>query len=311
MITFNQITKQYPDKLALNQLSLKVQSHEFFVLVGPSGSGKTTLLKMINRLETPTSGSVSIDDKNVNDLNLTKLRQNIGYVLQSGALFPNMTVFQNAAIQLANLNWEPEKQHDRVAELLTEVGLPPKEFMTKMPHELSGGEAQRVGIVRALAASPMIVLMDGPFSALDPVSTRQLQDLVLQLHQTLATTFVFVTHDMQEAIKLADHLAVIHNGELQQIGTPNEILAAPTNDFVKNFFRDASQQKAFLARVIESGLGQPKSHQKALVLQQTDTIMDWATILHRNPAALIEVANVVLVPTDFPAYIATMKKGDH
>lgn len=311
MITFNQITKQYPDKLALNQLSLKVQSHEFFVLVGPYGSGKTTLLKMINRLETPTSGSVSIDDKNVNDLNLTKLRQNIGYVLQSGALFPNMTVFQNAAIQLANLNWEPEKQHDRVAELLTEVGLPPKEFMTKMPHELSGGEAQRVGIVRALAASPMIVLMDEPFSALDPVSTRQLQDLVLQLHQTLATTFVFVTHDMQEAIKLADHLAVIHNGELQQIGTPNEILAAPTNDFVKNFFRDASQQKAFLARVIESGLGQPKNHQKALVLQQTDTIMDWATILHRNPAALIEVANVVLVPTDFPAYIATMKKGDH
>lgn len=281
------------------------------MLVGPSGSGKTTLLKMINRLETPTSGSVSIDDKNVNDLNLTKLRQNIGYVLQSGALFPNMTVFQNAAIQLANLNWEPEKQHDRVAELLTEVGLPPKEFMTKMPHELSGGEAQRVGIVRALAASPMIVLMDGPFSALDPVSTRQLQDLVLQLHQTLATTFVFVTHDMQEAIKLADHLAVIHNGELQQIGTPNEILAAPTNDFVKNFFRDASQQKAFLARVIESGLGQPKNHQKALVLQQTDTIMDWATILHRNLAALIEVANVVLVPTDFPAYIATMKKGDH
>ncbi|WP_430490216.1 ABC transporter ATP-binding protein [Lactiplantibacillus pentosus] len=312
MITFKQVTKTYAQSVALQRVNLTINSRELFVLVGPSGSGKTTLLKMINRLNEPTSGEVRIDDQKVNDVEVQTLRRTIGYVLQSGALFPNMTVFENAAISLAVLGWPIKKQHERVNALLQLVGLAPQKFAERHPSELSGGEAQRVGIVRALAADPLIVLMDEPFSALDPISKRQLQELVLTLHQRLETTFVFVTHDMQEAIKLADRMAVIHNGELQQVGTPAEILTMPKNKFVTNFFAGEVNTKLYLQAVLTAHLGTVSSSEtsnEAIELKRTDTLSTWAAILAKKPRALIRVDGKVLAPQDLMQYMATIQSG--
>lgn len=312
MITFKQVTKTYAQSVALQRVNLTINSRELFVLVGPSGSGKTTLLKMINRLNEPTSGEVRIDDQKVNDVEVQTLRRTIGYVLQSGALFPNMTVFENAAISLAVLGWPIKKQHERVNALLQLVGLAPQKFAERHPSELSGGEAQRVGIVRALAADPLIVLMDEPFSALDPISKRQLQELVLTLHQRLETTFVFVTHDMQEAIKLADRMAVIHNGELQQVGTPAEILTMPKNKFVTNFFAGEVNTKLYLQAVLTAHLGTVSSSEtsnEAIELKRTDTLSTWAAILAKKPRALIRVDGKVLAPQDLMQYMATIQLG--
>lgn len=312
MITFKQVTKTYAQSVALQRVNLTINSRELFVLVGPSGSGKTTLLKMINRLNEPTSGEVRIDDQKVNDVEVKTLRRTIGYVLQSGALFPNMTVFENAAISLAVLGWPIKKQHERVNALLQLVGLAPQKFAERHPSELSGGEAQRVGIVRALAADPLIVLMDEPFSALDPISKRQLQELVLTLHQRLETTFVFVTHDMQEAIKLADRMAVIHNGELQQVGTPAEILTMPQNKFVANFFAGEVNTKLYLQAVLTAHLGTVSSSEtsnEAIELKRTDTLSTWAAILAKKPRALIRVDGKVLAPQDLMQYMATIQSG--
>lgn len=312
MITFKQVTKTYAQSVALQRVNLTINSRELFVLVGPSGSGKTTLLKMINRLNEPTSGEVRIDDQKVNDVEVQTLRRTIGYVLQSGALFPNMTVFENAAISLAVLGWPIKKQHERVNALLQLVGLAPQKFAERHPSELSGGEAQRVGIVRALAADPLIVLMDEPFSALNPISKRQLQELVLTLHQRLETTFVFVTHDMQEAIKLADRMAVIHNGELQQVGTPAEILTMPQNKFVANFFAGEMNTKLYLQAVLTAHLGTVSSSETsndAIELKRTDTLSTWAAILAKKPRALIRVDGKVLAPQDLMQYMATIQLG--
>jgi osmoprotectant transport system ATP-binding protein len=223
-----------------------------------------------------------------------------------------MTVFENAAISLAVLGWPIKKQHERVNALLQLVGLAPQKFAERHPSELSGGEAQRVGIVRALAADPLIVLMDEPFSALDPISKRQLQELVLTLHQRLETTFVFVTHDMQEAIKLADRMAVIHNGELQQVGTPAEILTMPQNKFVANFFAGEMNTKLYLQAVLTAHLGTVSSSETsndAIELKRTDTLSTWAAILAKKPRALIRVDGKVLAPQDLMQYMATIQLG--
>ncbi len=307
MIRLENVTKRFVSHDALNNLSLTIKSGELFVLVGPSGSGKTTLLKMINRLNEPTTGNVTIDGANVKSFEIRHLRQNIGYVLQSGALFPNMTVAQNAAIQLETLGWDKQKRDQRIAELLDRVGLRATLFMNRMPSELSGGEAQRVGIVRALAAEPNIVLMDEPFSALDPISKRQLQDLVIQLHRELTTTFVFVTHDMAEAIKLADRLAVIHNGTLQQIGVPNEILAKPANTFVATFFGENDTQNIFLNQVVKAGFGQP-STEAGQILKGSDTIFDWAAQLKATPDLVIKVEQTTLRSVDLINYLASLEQ---
>lgn len=308
MITFDKVTKKYAQTVALNQVSLTIKSRELFVLVGPSGSGKTTLLKMINRLNEPTTGTVAIDDRDVQSIERQLLRRNVGYVLQSGALFPNMTVFQNATIPLETRGWSVADQHRKINDLLTRVGLDPEKFATRLPSELSGGEAQRVGIVRALAADPLIVLMDEPFSALDPLSKRQLQQLVLTLHHDLETTFVFVTHDMQEAVKLADRMAVIHDGQLQQVGTPAEILTAPKNEFVHNFFADETLAQTYLQAVVET---EPSVRQTGdvLDLKGTDTIFTWSQQLAQNPQLLIRVAGKLFSGATLIHYLATMRKG--
>lgn len=308
MIRFEKVTKTYADEDALHNLDLSISAGELFVLVGPSGSGKTTLLKMINRLVVPTSGKVMIADQDVAAMNLMELRRHTGYVLQTGALFPNMTVEQNAAIQLEALGWSEPKRQARVRELLQRVDLAPELFAQRKPSELSGGEAQRVGIVRALAADPNLVLMDEPFSALDPLSKRQLQDLILQLHQELKTTFVFVTHDMREAIRLADRLAVIHNGKLQQLGKPADILAAPANDFVRDFFDDPATRQRFLNQVIAAGIGRSvQAMDQYVTLKGSDTLFTWAAVVQKTATQNIRVGEKILTPVDLIAYLATLE----
>ncbi|KRM12012.1 ABC transporter ATP-binding protein [Paucilactobacillus suebicus] len=311
MIEFKDVTKKYDGQTALNNLNLTIHDGELFVLVGPSGSGKTTLLRMINQLVKQTTGTIKIDDQDVTKVDIMELRHQIGYVLQAGALFPNMTVEQNAGIQLEQFNWDVREKHDRICELLDKVGLDSKTFLNRMPSELSGGEAQRVGIVRALASQPKFILMDEPFSALDPLSRRQLQELVVKLHKELSTTIVFVTHDMQEAIKLADRLAVIHNGDLLQLGRPREILANPANDFVAEFFDDSTTRSLFLSQVTKTGFGRlQEDGDEPVTLDDSKTIFDWADLLNQHPRQMIIVDDLILEPQDLVAYMAQIGQVD-
>ncbi|MDC0815950.1 ABC transporter ATP-binding protein [Lactococcus petauri] len=240
-ITFKNVTKKYGDKAVLSDINLSIESHEFFVLVGSSGGGKTTLLKMVNRLIEPNKGQVLIDDQDIQTINLRDLRLQIGYVLQQIALFPNMTVLENIGIIPTMKGWSKRETRERVLELLPLVGLDAEKYLNRYPHELSGGEAQRIGILRAIACKPKIILMDEPFSALDPISRKQLQELVKDLQKTLKITTVFVTHDMSEGMAMADRIAILKDGELQQVGRPQEILNAPANTFVADFFTDYQQ----------------------------------------------------------------------
>lgn len=240
MIEFKHVTKRYTENLALDDFNLTINDQELFVLVGPSGSGKTTTLKMINRLITPSAGEIIINQKNIENYDLRQLRLKMGYVLQNIALFPNLTIEDNIAIQPEALHWPKKKRLERSRQLLSEVDLDPNKYATRFPDELSGGEQQRVGIVRALATDPQIVLMDEPFSALDPISRKQLQDLVLKIHEQLHLTIVFVTHDMNEALRLGTRIAVMRNGHILQVGTANEITNHPVDSFVESFFSTQS-----------------------------------------------------------------------
>ncbi len=236
MIVFENVTKKYENsQIAVNSIDLEINAGEFFVIIGPSGCGKTTLLKMINRLIPLTQGTIRINGKRISDYNIHELRWNIGYVLQQIALFPHMTIEENISIVPELKKWRSEDIGRRVRELLEMVGLDADQYSQRKPNELSGGEQQRVGVIRALAADPEIVLMDEPFSALDPISRTKLQDDLLQLQRSIQKTIVFVSHDMQEALKLADRILVMKDGRIVQIGTPQAIIQHPVNDFVREF----------------------------------------------------------------------------
>ncbi|BDR56693.1 ABC transporter ATP-binding protein [Xylocopilactobacillus apis] len=243
IINFQQVNKVYGDTTVVKDLDLEINEGEFFVLVGTSGSGKTTTLKMINHLITPTSGKVIVSGQNLNQANIRHLRLNIGYVLQESALFPNLTVEQNIAVIPEMKKWSKSKIYERVRELLEDVDLNPDEYAQRYPSDLSGGEQQRIGILRAIAVNPPLVLMDEPFSALDPIVRTQLQDLVLQIHRATKTTIVFVTHDMNEALRLGERIAVMRDGAIQQVATPQEITTNPANNFVNSFFAGSDLQQ--------------------------------------------------------------------
>lgn len=238
MIKFKNVSKKYDQKLALNNLNFQINNGEFFVLVGTSGSGKTTTLKSINRLIEPSSGEVLFENKSIKNRNLRDLRLDIGYVLQSGALFPNLTVYENIEIIPEMKNWDKNKIRKKCNELMIKVGLDPTIYSNRYPHELSGGEQQRIGILRAIITNPKILLMDEPFSALDPIIKRQLQDLIIEIHNETKITTVFVTHDMKEAIKLGDRICIMSKGEIIQLDTPENIKNNPKNDFVEKFFNE-------------------------------------------------------------------------
>ena len=241
MIEFQNVSKAFANKKILDHANFTIKDQEFFVLVGPSGSGKTTTLKMINQLVTHSEGKILINNEEISTANLRKLRLSVGYVLQQIALFPNLTVSENNALIPEMKGWDKAKIADRTNELLDLVGLNPKDYAQRQPSELSGGEQQRVGILRAIAANPKIVLMDEPFSALDPISRRQLQIFIKDLQKKMNLTVVFVTHDLDEALYLADRVAVMNDGLIQQIAEPADIYQHPANDFVKTFFKEYRQ----------------------------------------------------------------------
>ena len=213
-------------------MNLEIEPGEFVVLVGPSGSGKTTLLKMINRIYEPTSGVIEIDGVDVLSSPPAELRRQIGYVIQQTGLFPHMTVEANIAVVPSLLNWGKSRTKSRVDELLDLVGLPHADYAKRYPSQLSGGEQQRVGLARALAVEPPTMLMDEPFGALDAITRRRLQDELVRIHEEISQTVVFVTHDIEEALRLADKIAILRDGKIEQYGTPLEIMRTPANDFV-------------------------------------------------------------------------------
>lgn len=236
MIELINVGMTYPcGNVGLKNINLTINESEITVFIGPSGSGKTTLLKMINRLEDNTTGEVKINGKNVKEYDIHKMRWDIGYALQQVALFPHMNVEENIAIVPELKKWKKEKINARIDELLHMVGLEPEKYRKRKPSELSGGEAQRIGIARALAADPKIILMDEPFSALDPITRASLQEDVKKLQKQINKTIVFVTHDIEEAFLLGDKICIIQDGELIQSGTKQEIISNPKNDFVKKF----------------------------------------------------------------------------
>jgi osmoprotectant transport system ATP-binding protein len=236
MIRFEKVSKQYQEgTTAIKSLNMEIKEGEFFVIIGPSGCGKTTLLKMINRLIELSDGTIFVHNKKISEYDIHELRWNMGYVLQQIALFPHMTIEENIAIVPELMKWDDQKIWLRIDELMEMVGLPPAKYRSRKPKELSGGQQQRIGVIRALAADPDILLMDEPFSALDPISREKLQDDILYLQRRINKTIVFVTHDMQEAIKLGDRICIMKDGEIVQVGTPKEIIESPVNNFVHDF----------------------------------------------------------------------------
>lgn len=235
MLSIKGLTKIYQGTTkAVDDVTIDIEDGEFVAFIGTSGSGKTTALRMLNRMIEPTSGTITIDGKDVNKMNPVELRRSIGYVLQQIGLLPHMTIKENIVLVPKLLKWSEEKKDKKARELLKLVDLP-ESYLDRYPSELSGGQQQRIGVVRALAAEQNIILMDEPFGALDPITRDTLQDLVKELQQKLNKTFIFVTHDMDEAIKLADKICIMSEGKVLQFDTPDNILSAPANDFVRDF----------------------------------------------------------------------------
>lgn len=237
MIKIDQVTKKYGDFIAVKKLSLTVNQGEFLVVLGPSGCGKSTLLKLINKMILRDNGRIEVEDKNIDEIKGEELRKTIGYVIQSIGLFPHMNVKKNIATVPQLLKWGEKRIDKRVDEMLLLVGLEPEKYKLKKPSQLSGGEAQRVGVARALASDPGILLMDEPFGAVDPINRLRLQKEFRQIQRRLKKTVVFVTHDTDEAILLADRICIMNKGKVVQVDTPERIVLHPKNDFVENFFK--------------------------------------------------------------------------
>ncbi|MDF1524700.1 MAG: ABC transporter ATP-binding protein [bacterium] len=235
MISLNQVTKEYPGKIAVDELTFEVEDGEFCVIIGPSGCGKSTTLRMINRLIPVSGGSITLDGKDIYNYRPEELRRQIGYAIQSVGLFPHMTVARNIGIVPQLMNWDMSRIRRRTDELLDLLNLDPGVYRDQYPRQLSGGEAQRVGVARALAADPAILLMDEPFGAIDPITRESLQTEFARIQKELKKTIVFVTHDIDEAIRIATRILVLKDGKLVQYDTPENIMTAPAGRFVTEF----------------------------------------------------------------------------
>ncbi len=247
LIEVQNISKSFNGHEVVNNISFTVNEGETLILLGKSGCGKTTLLKMINRLLEPTSGTITINNKNISLERPEQLRKNIGYVIQNIGLFPHYTVEQNIEIVPLLLKWGGGQRKKRVHELLDLVGLSPKEFLNRYPHELSGGQKQRVGLIRALASDPPIVLLDEPFGALDPITRKEIQNEFKHLEVLINKTMILVTHDVFEAFYLGDRICLMNAGKVEQIGTSQELVFSPRSVFVKDFFKPHKEQLDLLA----------------------------------------------------------------
>ncbi|MEH7075312.1 ABC transporter ATP-binding protein [Neobacillus drentensis] len=235
MIEFKNIVKKYRTKTIIKPFSLDIEAGQLVVFIGPSGCGKTTLLKMINKLIQPTSGKIFVNGTDISTMNPIELRRNIGYVIQNTGLFPHMSIKENLELIPKLKGESPNSIAKKTGELLELVGLDPNEYLHRYPKELSGGQQQRIGVARAFSTNSDIILMDEPFSALDPVTRSSLQDELFQMQKELNKTIIFVTHDMDEAIKIADKICILKDGDILQYDTPENILKNPANDFVEDF----------------------------------------------------------------------------
>ncbi|MBN2247618.1 MAG: ABC transporter ATP-binding protein [Coriobacteriia bacterium] len=257
MIAIRDVSKSYAgsERAAVDDLSIEVPAGKVVVLIGPSGCGKSTTMRMVNRLVEPDSGTILIDGRDIRELRPERLRRHIGYAIQGVGLFPHWTVAQNVGVVPGLLDWDRERIAARVEELLVLVGLDPVEYGRKYPHELSGGEAQRVGVARALAADPPILLMDEPFGAVDPLTRDRLHAEFRRIQDTLRKTVLFVTHDMDEAVKLGDRIVVMRDGRLVQHDTPERVLAYPADGFVASFVGSERALKRLSLAPVTEALG--------------------------------------------------------
>ncbi|MEP6608489.1 MAG: ABC transporter ATP-binding protein [Burkholderiaceae bacterium] len=258
MIKLDNVTKAFETAagpaLAADRISFEVAAGEICVLLGPSGCGKTTTLKMVNRLIEPTSGKIYINGKDTDLYDPVELRRTIGYVIQQIGLFPNMTVEENICVVPKLLGWDMAKARNRAAELLATINLEPAIFLKRYPKELSGGQQQRVGVARALAADPPVLLMDEPFGAIDPINREVIQDEFLKIHRRLKKTVMFVSHDIDEAVKMADKVAIFRAGKLEQFDSPDNILAHPGNSFIADFVGTDRTLKRLRLMKVESAI---------------------------------------------------------
>ncbi|MFN8496626.1 MAG: ABC transporter ATP-binding protein [Anaerolineae bacterium] len=288
-IEFRGVSKQFPGapRPAVDNVTLGVAAGEFVVLLGPSGCGKTTLLKMVNRLIEPTGGAILVEGRDIRDGSVTDLRRGIGYVIQQTGLFPHMTVGDNVAVVPRLLKWPRPQIDDRVNTLLNLVGLPPEEFRGRYPSQLSGGQQQRVGLARALAADPHILLMDEPFGAIDAITRARLQDEMLDLQRQLHKTVLFVTHDVEEALRLADRIVIMRAGELVQYDTPFNILTRPADSFVRDLvdaddiLRQLSQVRVRAAMIAATD---PLPPQDGMILHPDDDLRSALSLFLRTGA---------------------------
>jgi osmoprotectant transport system ATP-binding protein len=257
-VLFEKVTKTYGDGTrAVDRLDLEIRRGELVSLIGPSGCGKTTTLKMINRLEEPTGGAITVDGMDIMRTDPVELRRRIGYVVQEIALFPHLTVAENIGVVPNLLGWPAKKTRVRVNELLSMAGLSPEKYRFRLPDQLSGGQKQRIGVLRALASDPQVILMDEPFGALDPISRETLQNELVSLQKDLKKTIVFVTHDMGEALRISDRIVILRKGRVEQEGTPEEIQNSPKNDFVRSFIGEDRLSRMSPDDPVESIIEEP------------------------------------------------------
>ncbi|WP_320776503.1 betaine/proline/choline family ABC transporter ATP-binding protein [Streptomyces sp. CRN 30] len=294
MIRFEHVTKRYADgTTAVDDLSFEVAEGELITLVGPSGCGKTTTMKMVNRLIEPTSGRILLDGEDIAAVDPVELRRRIGYVIQQVGLFPHKTVLDNTATVPHLLGVKRARARERAAELLDLVGLDPSVYGDRYPDQLSGGQRQRVGVARALAADPPVLLMDEPFGAVDPVVRERLQNEFLRLQQSVRKTVLFVTHDIEEAVRLGDRIAVYGSGRIEQLDTPSAVLGAPANEYVADFVgADRGLKRLSVTPIEEGDLEQPPvvhlddplprelDARWAVVLDEEDNLHGWISAEH-------------------------------
>lgn len=296
MIQFRNVSKSYGKKTILDNLTLDIKAGEFVILIGPSGCGKTTTLKTINRLIEPDSGEIFIDGKDITKVDPVKLRRTIGYVIQQIGLFPNMTVEQNIALVPKLLKYSNEEIDEIVHHLLDLVNMPYEENAKKYPSDLSGGQQQRIGVLRALAASPPIVLMDEPFGALDPLTRDTLQEEVKKIQKKLGKTIVFVTHDMDEALRLADTIVFMNEGKVVQVASPEEMLQNPADPIIKSFLGKHMNNGNNAANLVASDF----MRSKVLTVPKTKKTLECIALMSRR-----DVSSLIVVEDD-DTYLGTV-----
>lgn len=293
-IHFDQVSHKFPgaSHWAVNHCSLTVETGKLVVILGPSGCGKTTLLKMVNRLYELTSGKISLNGQDIRQIKPTTLRQQIGYVLQQSGLFPHMTVAQNIAVVPKLLGWSRTRTQERIDELMTLVQLPPEEFRDRYPAQISGGQQQRVGLARALAGDPQVMLMDEPFGAIDAITRASLQNEILRLQQQFQKTILFVSHDVEEALRLADCILIMRDGQVVQYDTPSTILTQPADEFVYNLMGADDRLRHLSLLKVETVMTKTVTQcqqNEGLKIAKHDSLRDALSLMLRTGSARLTV----------------------